>query len=270
MARLEGKVAIVTGGASGIGLATVERFAAEGARVVVADVQDGSAIAARLGEAVRFVAADVTIGAQLEEVFAVAQREFGGVDVVFNNAGVGGDEGTVAECREDVFDRTIAVDLKGVWRGIQLGARALSERGGGSIISTGSVAGLRGVPGMGSYSAAKGAVIALTRVAAMELAASNVRVNCICPGAIVTPMISESPSLPMPIDPDVLRLALSGAQPMPRAGEGADIASAALFLASDESSFVTGQVLVVDGGASAEADARTRTQDVAATLGLQI
>jgi NAD(P)-dependent dehydrogenase (short-subunit alcohol dehydrogenase family) len=121
---------------------------------------------------------------------------------------------------------------------------------------------------MGSYSAAKGAVIALTRVAAMELASDNIRVNCICPGAIVTPLISESPTMEMSIDPDLLRMALAGAQPMPRAGEGADIANAALYLASDESSFVTGHVLVVDGGASAEADSRTRTQDVASTLGL--
>jgi NAD(P)-dependent dehydrogenase (short-subunit alcohol dehydrogenase family) len=262
MGRLDGKVAIITGGASGIGLATAERFVAEGAHVVVADLQDGTGLAERLGGPARFVRADVTVAAELEAVFAEAVGAFGGIDVVVNNAGVGGDEGGVAACPEELFDRIIDVDLKGVWRGIQLGARHLAERGGGSIISTASVAGLRGTPGMGSYSAAKGGVIALSRVAAMELAAQHIRVNVICPGAILTPMLTGGA-----LEPDVLRPLLAGAQPLPRSGEADDVASMALFLASDESSFVTGQVLVVDGGLAAEADSRNRTQPVAESFG---
>ena len=296
MGRLDGKVAIVTGGASGIGLATVERFVAEGARVVLADLppkagdaldarlgdaaavhyrdrevggeHDGAAIAARLGPSARFVPADVTIAEELAAVFDTAVRAFGGVDVVFNNAGVGGVEGSIADCPEHLFDRIIDVDLKAVWRGIRLASQHMGERG-GSIISTGSVAGLRGVPTMGSYSAAKGGVLALTRVAAMELAARNIRVNCICPGGIVTPIIYESPMLGASLGADLVREALSTAQPLARAGEPEDIASTALFLASDESSFITGQVIVVDGGSASEADSRNRVQHVNQALGLE-
>ena len=296
MGRLEGKVALVTGGASGMGLATVERFVAEGAMVVFADLapergdeldqrlgpaaslhyrhreqggpHDGFAIADRIGATARFVPADVTVADELSEVFDTAVREFGGLDIVFNNAGVGGVEGPIAECPEHLFDRIIDIDLKAVWRGIKLAAPRLAARGGGSIISTASVAGMRGVPGAGSYSAAKGGVIALTRVAAMELAGDNVRVNCICPGGIVTPIIFESPMLGASLDPEVLRQALAASQPLTRAGEPEDVANVALFLASDESSFVTGQAIVVDGGLSAESDSRSRTQDLAEAFGL--
>jgi NAD(P)-dependent dehydrogenase (short-subunit alcohol dehydrogenase family) len=295
MSRLDGKVAIVTGGASGMGLATVERFVAEGAKVVFADLpaggfddlvarlgdakaavhyrdrakdgpHDGHAIAERLGPSARFVPADVTDGDQLAEVVDTAVREFGGLDVLFNNAGVGGAEGSVVDCPEDVFDRIIDVDLKAVWRGIKLAAPHMGARGGGSIISTSSGAGLMGIPGLAAYSAAKGGVIALTRAAAMELASSLIRVNCICPGGIVTPIIYNSPLLGASIDPATLRAVLGAAHPIPRAGEGEDIANAALWLASDESSWVTGQAIAVDGGLSAEADSRMRGQVVTANL----
>lgn len=287
MGRLQDKVAVITGGASGMGLATVERFVAEGAQVVLTDLpagdydalvdrlgedrarvhyrnrekdgpNDGFAIAERLGERARFVPADVTVADELAEVFATAVREFGGVDVVFNNAGVGGAEGSVVACPEPLFDRIIDIDLKAVWRGIKLAAPLLAERGGGSIISTSSGAGLMGIPGLAAYSAAKGGVIALTRVAAMELAAQYIRVNCICPGGIVTPIIYNSPILDASIDPDTLRAVLGAAHPIPRAGEPEDIANTVLWLASDESSFVTGQAIAVDGGLSAEADSRMR------------
>jgi len=288
MGRLDGKVAIVTGGASGMGLATVERFVAEGAAVVFADLpaadfdslvervgeeqaklhyrnrakdgpNDGYAIAERLGERVRFVPADVTVADQLAEVIDAAVHGFGGLDIMFNNAGVGGAEGSVIDCPEPVFDRVIDVDLKAVWRGIKLAAPPMIERGGGSIISTSSGAALMGIPGLAAYSAAKGGVVALTRAAAMELASKHVRVNCICPGGIVTPIIYDSPILGASIDPDSLRAVLAMAHPIPRAGEPEDIANAALWLASDESSFVTGQAIAVDGGLSAEADSRMRS-----------
>lgn len=295
MGRLEGKVAIVTGGASGMGLATVERFVAEGASVVLTDLppadfdslvdrigaeqaklhyrdrakdgpNDGYAIAERLGPTARFVPADVTVADELAEVVDAAVREFGGLDILFNNAGVGGAEGSVVDCPEPVFDRIIEVDLKAVWRGIKLAAPRMVERGGGSIISTSSGAALMGIPGLAAYSAAKGGVVALTRAAAMELAPARIRVNCICPGGIVTPIIYQSPLMGASIDPDTLRAVLGMAHPIPRAGEPEDIANTALWLASDEASFITGQAIAVDGGLSAEADSRMRGQNVTANL----
>jgi NAD(P)-dependent dehydrogenase (short-subunit alcohol dehydrogenase family) len=287
MGRLDGKVAIVTGGASGMGLATVERFVEEGARVVIVDLpagtneavsarvgaeqgrlhyanrdeggaHDGKAIADRLGDAACFVPADVTVQEELSTAFRTAEREFGGLDIVFNNAGVGGSEGSVETCAEAIFDRVIDVDLKAVWWGMKLAIPLMKERGGGSIISTSSDAGLMGFPGLAAYSAAKAGVIGLTRAAAMELAAHRIRVNAICPGGIVTPIIYNNPSMGTQLEPELLRQLLGGAHPIPRAGEGADIANAALWLASDESTFVTGQAIAVDGGLSAEADSRLR------------
>ena len=295
MGRLEGKVAVVTGGASGMGLATVERFVAEGAKVVLTDLpagdfdelvdrlgeeaarvhyrnrekdgpHDGYAIAGRLGPNCRFVPADVTVPDELAEVFDATVRIYGGLDVLFNNAGVGGAEGSVVDCPDVLFDRIIDIDLKAVWRGIKLAVPLMTERGGGSIISTSSGAGLMGIPGLAAYSAAKGGVIALTRAAAMEVASRKIRVNCICPGGIVTPILHSSPIRDASIDPDTLRAVLGMAHPIPRAGEPEDIANTALWLASDESSFVTGQAIAVDGGLSAEADSRMRGQIVTANL----
>ena len=289
MGRLDGKVAVITGGASGMGLATVERFVAEGAKVVLTDLpagnfdelvdrigedkaqvhyrnrekdgpNDGYAIAERLGPNAVFVPADVTVADELAEAIETAIRRFGGLDVLFNNAGVGGAEGTIVDCPEPLFDRIIDIDLKAVWRGIKLAAPHMQARGGGSIISTSSGAGLMGIPGLAAYSAAKGGVIALTRVAAIELAPSFIRVNCICPGGIVTPILYNSPIREASIDPDSMRAVLGMAHPIPRAGEPDDIASTALWLASDESSFVSGQAIAVDGALSAEADARLRGQ----------
>ena len=294
MGRLDGKVAIVTGGASGMGLATVERFVGEGASVVLTDLpaadhqsladrigddkanlhyrdrvkdgpHDGYAIAERLGEGkARFVAADVTVADELAAVIEVAVRDFGGLDIMFNNAGVGGAEGGIVDCADDVFDRIIDVDLKAVWRGIKLAAPRMAERGGGSIISTASVAGVVGFPGLGAYGAAKGGVIALTRAAAMELAPKFIRVNCICPGAILTPILYRNPAMGAAVDPDMLRQVMGAIQPIARAGEAADIANTALWLASDESSFITGQAITVDGGLSVESDSRTRGRIVTA------
>ena len=289
MGRLDGKVAVVTGGASGMGLATVERFVAEGAKVVLTDLpagdfdalvdrlgedkarvhyrnrekdgpNDGYAIAERLGDNAMFVPADVTVADELAEVVDAAVRTFGGLDVMFNNAGVGGGEGSIVDCPDHIFDRTIDVDLKAVWRGIKLAAPRMKERGGGSIISTSSDAGLMGIPGLAAYSAAKGGVIALTRAAAMEFASKHIRVNCICPGGIVTPIIYNSPIMNANMDPDTLRGVLGMMHPIPRAGEPEDIANAALWLASDDSSFVTGQAIAVDGGLSAECSPLGRGQ----------
>lgn len=286
--RLEGKVAVITGGASGMGLATVERFVAEGAAVVFCDLapksgtelveklgetkarmhhsrreeggpNDGYAIADRLGDRVTFVAADITDPDQLGDAIDTAVERYGGLDVMYNNAGIGGNEGSIVECADEIWDRVIDVDLKAVWRGIKLAAPRIAERGGGSIISTASVAAILGFPGLGAYGAAKAGVTELTRVAAIELAHQYIRVNAILPGGIVTPILYDSPLRDEPIDPDVMRAGMAHGQPIPRAGEPLDIANAALWLASDESSFVTGQCIVVDGGLSIEPDSRLRS-----------
>lgn len=290
--RLEGKVAVVTGGASGMGLATVERFVEEGAAVVFCDLavaahdaltarigaekarmhhsrrtpggpNDGKAIANRLGNGAAFVPADVTDPDALAAVIDEAVSRYGGLDIMFNNAGIGGAEGSVVDCPDEVWDRVVDVDLKAVWRGIKLAAPHIANRGGGSIISTASIAAIMGFPGLGAYGAAKAGVAELTRVAAVELGPQSIRVNCILPGGVVTPLIYDSPLMDEGIDPEVMRATLASAQPLPRAGEPLDIANAALWLASDESSFVTGQTIVVDGGMSIDAGRGMRQQAAA-------
>jgi NAD(P)-dependent dehydrogenase (short-subunit alcohol dehydrogenase family) len=275
--QLDGKVAVITGGASGMGLATVERFVAEGARVVLCDLpvkskeelaatlgeekaamhhtrrekggaNDGVAIADRLGVNATFVPCDVTDAEQLANVIETAVSKYGGLDILYNNAGIGGAEGSIIDCPDHVYDRVLEVDLKAVWRGIKLGAPRIAERGGGSIISTASIAAVMGFAGLAAYGAAKAGVCALTRVAAVELAPMNIRVNAILPGGIVTPIIYDSPMAPQATDPEMIRAGMADMQPLRRAGEGSDIAGAALWLASDDSSFVTGQSIQVDGG----------------------
>jgi NAD(P)-dependent dehydrogenase (short-subunit alcohol dehydrogenase family) len=249
MGSLEGRVALVTGGASGIGAATVRRFVAAGARVVAVDVQDaaGRALAKELGPAVVYQRADVSVEADVAAAVDRAVDAFGALDVCFNNAGIGGTQGPIADLPADEFDRTVAVLLRGVFLGIKHAARVMLPRRRGSILSTASVAGLQAGLGPHVYSACKAAVIHLTRSTAMELGESGIRVNCICPGGVATPLLAqafrEAP------DPDALmRTFLAAAQPIARAGVPDDIAEAALWLASDASGFVTGHALVVDGG----------------------
>ncbi len=249
MARLDGKVAVITGAASGIGEGTARRFAEEGAQLVIADVQEE-----QLGEVARSineaagdevclpVSADVRNSEDVQGMLNAAVERFGGVDIVYNNAGIGRNEGNVRDCPEELFDRIIDINLKGVWLGIKHSIPLLEARGGGSIISTASIAGLSGLSGIGAYCASKGGVIALTRAAAGEWAAQNIRINCICPGGIVTGISGFNQ------DPEQTRAMLSRIHPVNRAGEPVDIANAALWLASDESTFVTGQAIVVDGG----------------------
>ncbi|MBS0582961.1 MAG: glucose 1-dehydrogenase [Proteobacteria bacterium] len=254
---LTGKVAIVTGGASGIGLAAVQRFVAEGARVVIADVakEAGEAAAAALGEAAVFQRTDVTDEASIQAAVAAAVARFGRLDVMFNNAGSTGDGSPVTEIKPAGFDATLALDTRSVLLGIKHAARQFrAQGGGGSIVSTVSVAGLQGGWSSVSYTTAKHAVVGMIRHAAMELSADRIRVNGIAPGVIMTPLIAKAFGVPVDrADALVafLEKRLSARQALRRYGSMEDIANAAVFLASDLSSYISGTVIPVDGGVSA-------------------
>jgi NAD(P)-dependent dehydrogenase (short-subunit alcohol dehydrogenase family) len=252
MGRLDGKVAVITGAASGIGAATAQRFCREGAAVVVADLNAGGAQSvvdacrAAGGRAV-FRRTDVSIEADVAGAIGQAVDAFGRLDVLFNNAGLGGAIGPIEDTTVEDWDRTQGVLLRGVFLGMKHAIPRLRAAGGGSIISTASVAGLRGGAGPHCYSAAKAAVINLTRSVALQVAKDNIRVNCICPGGIHTPLIGSR----FPGTDDMLAQMLSAIQPLPRTGVPDDIAAMALYLASDEAGFVTGAAMVVDGGFTA-------------------
>jgi len=252
--RLKDKVAVITGGAGGMGLATVERFLAEGAKVVIADFNDATGAkalsdltAAGFGANARFIKTDVATEADVAAAVALAVSEFGGLDIIFNNAGVGGAIGPVWELEEAEWDYTFDVLVKGVFFGIKHATRVFREQGrGGSIINTASVAGLSGGCGPLAYSAAKAAVVNLSRASAVQLAPDHIRVNAICPGFILTGLTHPSQK--------TLEEAgqfMDNMQPWPHHGRGADIAGTALFLASEDSGFITGEAIVVDGGLTA-------------------
>jgi NAD(P)-dependent dehydrogenase (short-subunit alcohol dehydrogenase family) len=253
MGTLEGKVAVITGGASGIGEATVRLFVDEGCRVVVADVLDerGRRLVDAIGKSAVYVHADVSQETQVQAAVEHAVSHFGRLDCVFNNAGLGGVSGPIAEIPVDGFDRTIGILLRGVFLGMKHAAPIMKRQGTGSIVSTASVAGLQAGFGPHVYSAAKAAVIHLTRSVAMELGESGVRVNCICPGGIATPIFGKALGLDEAAADEAakkMETVLATHQPIQRAGLPEDIAQAALWLASDDSRFVTGHALVVDGG----------------------
>jgi NAD(P)-dependent dehydrogenase (short-subunit alcohol dehydrogenase family) len=250
--RLKGKVSVITGGASGMGLATVMRFLSEGARVVIADYNSETgesameaARSAGFSDSISFIRADVASEADVVTMLDHAVDHFGRLDVVFNNAGVGGAIGPLTETSVEDWDYTFDVLAKGVFLGVKHAARILKKQNtGGSIINTASIAGLSGDGGPLVYSAAKAAVISITMSAAVELAPDLIRVNTICPGFIATPLAESG-------DPEGTRLQFAKAQPWPDYGQGDHIAGAALYFASDDSLFVTGEKLIVDGGLTA-------------------
>ncbi len=255
---LAGKVAIVTGGANGLGRATAERFVAEGSRVVIADRDGGrgGALAAQLGDAVRFLLTDVSQADQMQALIDFAVSEFGGLHVMFNNAGVS--QAVHPHFVDDDladFHKVMEVNLLGVMLGTQRAARHMKENGGGSIINAASIGGSQAGCGIIVYRASKAAVIHFTKCMAIDFAQYGIRVNCISPGNIQTEM-SAFPGQGMTeemiesIQAAMLPIRFA-AQPLKRRGTPEDIASTALYLASDMSAQMTGQELVVDGGASA-------------------
>ncbi len=252
MKRLSDRVAIITGGASGIGAASVRLFAEEGARVLIADLQEerGKELAEQLGERAAFRRVDVTREEDVRGAVEEAVARWGRLDVMFNNAGFGGALGPIEGTTVEEFDLTFDVLVKGPFLGIKHAAPVMKRQGSGSIISTASVAGLQTGHSPHLYSVAKAAVIHLTRSVALELGESGIRVNCICPGIIATPLAAGRTDV-SEVGLAKMKRALARSQALGRIGEPEDIARAALWLASDESSFVTGHAQVVDGGAFA-------------------
>jgi len=252
--RLLNKVAVITGGNSGIGRATAIRFALEGAKVVIGarDIDAGKEVVDFIkkngGKAV-FVKTDVASEVSVKNLVDFAVKLFGRIDIMFNNAGVDLAK-PVTETSEEELNSVLNVNLKGVFYGCKYAIPYMSKQGNGSIINTASTAGIVGLPNMAAYSASKGGVVLLTKEMAIDYAKKGIRVNCVCPGAIMTPMlkkfIDKSPN------PEETIKNLGEMHPIGRIGKPEEIANAVLFLASDESSFVTGHALIVDGGLTAQ------------------
>jgi len=253
MGRLDNKIAVITGGASGIGKGSVKLFVEEGARVVFGDIQDdlGKALADELGPNAIYLHTNVRKESDIKALIDLAVKEFGRLDIMFNNAGFGGAAGPIEGIPTDAFDVTIEVLLRSVFLGIKLAVPVMKQQKSGSIISSASVAGLRTGMGPHLYSACKAAIIQLTHTTAAELGEFGIRVNSICPGGISTAIFGRGLGLSQ-VQAErfaqFVQLALKEMQPIQQAGLPVDIAKAAVWLASEESSFVSGHALVVDGG----------------------
>ena len=253
MGRLDNKIAVITGGASGIGKGSVKLFVEEGARVVFGDIQDdlGKALADELGPNALYLHTNVRKESDIKALIDLAVEKFGRLDIMFNNAGFGGAYGAIEETTTDAFDVTIEVLLRSVFLGIKHAVPVMKQQKSGSIISSASVAGLRTGMGPHLYSACKAAIIQLTHTTAAELGEFGIRVNCICPGGISTAIFGRGLGLPQ-VQAErfaqFLQVFLKDLQPIQHAGLPEDIAKTAVWLAGEESSFVSGHALVVDGG----------------------
>ena len=254
MGRLEEKVAVITGGAGGIGIAAAKRFVAEGAKVLLVDLDEQALVEAsnEVGSNVSaYCVADVSQKADTERYVQQAVDVFGGVDIYLANAGIEGLVTPFLEQTEDMFDQVMAVNVKGVWLGVQSMFPVMQERGGGSIIITSSVAGIKGASMLAPYVTSKHAVVGLMRSAALAGAEHNIRVNTVNPSPVETRMMRSLEAGMMPDDLNAAHDMMSANIPLGRYAEPADIANMMLFLASDEGAFMTGGVYMADGGSSA-------------------
>lgn len=244
-----GKVVVVTGGATGIGRATSLAFARQGATVVIGDIDDRAAETVHLieqaGGTGQFVRTDVTVAADVEHLVDTAVTTYGGLHVAFNNAGILPPTGPLLEQSEADWDRTIAVDLKGVFLALKAEIAHMAAHGGGAIVNTASIAGIIADPGMAPYVAAKHGVVGLTKAAALDYATAGIRVNALAPGLVATGMTKGWLD-----DPDMRKVVIAGSQ-LGRPAEPEEIAGMVLYLSSDLASFATGGVYVVDGGQTA-------------------
>ncbi|WP_304166488.1 SDR family NAD(P)-dependent oxidoreductase [Phenylobacterium aquaticum] len=251
--RLDGKVAVITGGVSGIGLGTVELFVAEGARVIAADIQDekGAMLEKRFPDKVRYSHCDVTQESEIAATMALAKEAFGGLDILFNNAGISDRMGAITEVTADGWNWIFDILVRGPALGMKHAVPLMLERGGGSIVNTASIAGLQAGFGPIAYSTAKAGVIHMSRCAAAQLSPQKIRVNAICPGLIATSIFGATMGMPREGADQLAAMVAqnaASAQPVPKAGLPDDIAQAALYLSSDAAAFVSGIHLVVDGG----------------------
>lgn len=255
MKRLENKVAIITGGSGGIGQATAARFLEEGASVVLVDVDqaglDAAAKALGGGERVLTVQADVSNEDDVERYVKATVDRFGRIDVFFNNAGIEGDVAPLEQQDIAMFDKVIAINVRGAYLGLKHALPHMYKAGAGSVINTSSVAGLRGTAGVLPYVTSKHALTGMTKVAAIEAAAHNVRVNSVHPSPVNTRMMRSLEAGFDPDDAEAAKAAMEKAIPLGRYGESEDIANLVLFLASDESAFITGAQYRIDGGMGA-------------------
>lgn len=250
MSKLKNKVVVVTGASGGIGAATAALFVQEGARVLLVDraappLED---LAHRLGPNVAWAAADVSSPADTQRYVQEAVSRFGGIDVLFANAGIEGSVKSLVDTTLEEFDRVLKVNVQGVWLGIKYAAPEIAKRGGGSIVITSSIAGLIGAKGLGPYVTSKHAIIGLAKSAALELASLKIRVNTVNPGPIENRMMRSIEEQANPGDPSLVKTGFESQVPLGRYGTNEEIAQLALFLASDASSYCTGNVYVADGG----------------------
>ena len=254
MGRLEGKVAVITGGSGGIGRAAGRKFADEGADVLLVDLDEGALAEAcqEIGSnRVSYCVADVTDAEANAKMIAVAEERYGGVDVLLANAGIEGDVMSMLDYDEARFDQVMAVNVKGPFLGIRAAVPALQKRGGGSIIITSSVAGVTGAPMLAPYVTSKHAVIGMMRSAAKEFAEQNIRVNTVNPSPVETRMMRSLESGMAPESPEEAKAGIAARIPMQRYAEPEDIANVMAFLASDDASFITGATYMADGGNTA-------------------